>query len=278
MNPETEVQNLLRESGAILKRDTKHHVYELPNGQNFVSAKTPSDSRAGLNDLAVLRKLLACRPVKGAPGERREPRNKPGNQSPPVVHIANIGNLGEKLLAAGAVELTLRAELKRKEAEIDKLRKEESKVNAERAVNAGVVVGVNTWAGVPKDVSEGDSVLKRSCTDCGEQKPVTAFQKVGHRNKPGEFTRMRICAECFQAKRLAGFAKRKAERDAIEAASRRFTCTRCETVKEPELRSKWKPSWCKPCVSDWRKALPPRRSVAKRTWWQKLTAWWTGIF
>ena len=255
VNPDTEVQRLLCESGAVLKRTSKHEVWELPNGQNFVQAHTPSDVRAGYNNLAVLQKLLDCKPIKGT-GERREPRNKPGNQSPPVVHVADMGNLGEKLLAAGAVELALRAELRRKNAELEALQKE-SEVNIERAVRAGVVDGVNVWTGPVKGLSEKGGILRKTCSQCAESRPVTDFQKVGQRG--AQLRRMGMCQSCFSERRDARRAKKREEKAAAELAAQMFTCARCESLRPPELRSGWKKSWCKPCVSEWRKQLPSRK-------------------
>ncbi len=40
MNAAAEVSRLLSECGAVLIRQNKHLVYSLPNGQNFVLAKT----------------------------------------------------------------------------------------------------------------------------------------------------------------------------------------------------------------------------------------------
>jgi hypothetical protein len=59
MNAEIEVSRLLNESGAVLVRQSKHLVYRLPNGQNFVAAKTSSDpGRAAKNNLSQLRRAL----------------------------------------------------------------------------------------------------------------------------------------------------------------------------------------------------------------------------
>jgi hypothetical protein len=54
----THTDRLLKTCGATLARRTKHEVWRLPNGRTFVRAATPSDRRAGRNQLAMLRKLL----------------------------------------------------------------------------------------------------------------------------------------------------------------------------------------------------------------------------
>lgn len=59
MNAEQEICRLLHESGAVLVRQNKHLVYRLPNGKNFVVAKTSSDpERAAKNGLSDLRRAL----------------------------------------------------------------------------------------------------------------------------------------------------------------------------------------------------------------------------
>ena len=59
MNAQQEIDRLLAQSGAVLVRQNKHLVYRLPNGRNFVAAKTPSDpDRAAKNGLSDLRRAL----------------------------------------------------------------------------------------------------------------------------------------------------------------------------------------------------------------------------
>jgi len=59
------VDGLLREVGAVLIRQKNHRVYRLPNGRNFVIAKSASDKRAERNNLATLRKLIGQPQTKG---------------------------------------------------------------------------------------------------------------------------------------------------------------------------------------------------------------------
>jgi hypothetical protein len=67
MNATMEVDRLLEQSGAVLVRHKKHLVYRLPNGNNFVAAKTTSDpARAAKNNLSTLRNAL------GVPREESE--------------------------------------------------------------------------------------------------------------------------------------------------------------------------------------------------------------
>ena len=61
MNAQQEIDRLLAASGAVLIRQNKHLVYRLPNGQNFVAAKTSSDpDRAAKNSLSDLRRALGA--------------------------------------------------------------------------------------------------------------------------------------------------------------------------------------------------------------------------
>jgi hypothetical protein len=70
MNAELEVTRLLRDSGAVLIRENNHEVYRLPNGKNFVKAKTGSDHRGALNSLSDLRRTLGV--------------ERPANEQPPL--------------------------------------------------------------------------------------------------------------------------------------------------------------------------------------------------
>jgi hypothetical protein len=73
MNAATEVSRLLDTSGAVLVRQSNHLVYRLPNGQNFVAAKTSSDPvRAAKNNLSLLRRAL---------GIGRQTQNPEGGKS-----------------------------------------------------------------------------------------------------------------------------------------------------------------------------------------------------
>jgi hypothetical protein len=69
MNAANEVNRLLKDYNAVLVRQNKHLVYRLPNGQNFVVAKTSSDpDRAAKNNLSDLRRAL------GIPRETPKPK------------------------------------------------------------------------------------------------------------------------------------------------------------------------------------------------------------
>ena len=78
MSPQEEIRFLLKEHGAVLRRISKHPVWNLPNGKVFVESSTPGDWRAGKNSLQELRTLLEIQdPNRGQPGERRPKRPPP---------------------------------------------------------------------------------------------------------------------------------------------------------------------------------------------------------
>lgn len=121
MNAADEVTRLLKDHHAVLVRQNKHLVYRLPNGQNFVVAKTSSDpDRAAKNNLSDLRRALGIpretpRP-KGDAAMPIEPKPTPVASTPPTptdeslkarveVAIAHEEAVQEKLLSeAQAVE------------------------------------------------------------------------------------------------------------------------------------------------------------------------------
>jgi len=53
------VQLALEEAGAVLLRQHRHFVYEMPSGAGLFFAKTPSDWRAERNQLARIRRSMA---------------------------------------------------------------------------------------------------------------------------------------------------------------------------------------------------------------------------
>lgn len=50
MRVDEQVNELLKECGAILVRNHKHEVWKLPNGNIFTRAKTPEDRNEAFND------------------------------------------------------------------------------------------------------------------------------------------------------------------------------------------------------------------------------------
>lgn len=105
----------LKSAGAVLKREKKHLVYELPNGRTFVTSKSPSDVRAEANAICDLRATAGVevreKPRKAPADVRAERRSRPGRagESPwPVASAPVAPSIGDQLRASGVVEQTLR--------------------------------------------------------------------------------------------------------------------------------------------------------------------------
>lgn len=113
------LRSALDAMGAKLKRDKKHLVYELPNGRNFVVAKSPSDARGEENALSDLRAvsgvavLTTDEPKKKAPAEvRAERRRRPGRHGE-APWDASLSPLSDALRTSGVVEQSTLAEVAR---------------------------------------------------------------------------------------------------------------------------------------------------------------------
>lgn len=112
MSAEDQVNHLLRESGARLIRDRKHEVWRLPNGRNFVRAKTTSDCRSERNNLSDLRRALGIEVERGQPGERREKVYRPKQRPSREFFEKPVNNgLADQLRLKGVAESALREEL-----------------------------------------------------------------------------------------------------------------------------------------------------------------------
>lgn len=107
MSAPQQVDELLKESGAVLIRDHKHEVWRLPNGNRFVRAKTPSDRREDRHGLSDLRRALGIENTGGGIGERRKRRPKVQGVRPglDLTRTPGLnGGLAEQLIATGLVE------------------------------------------------------------------------------------------------------------------------------------------------------------------------------
>jgi hypothetical protein len=106
MNAARRVDELLNENGAVLVRQNKHLVYRLPNGQNFVVAKTSSDrERAAKNNLSDLRRALGVvRATPKAQGELQMPIQQGSVAVAAAVEPPNQEGLKDRLEAAIARE------------------------------------------------------------------------------------------------------------------------------------------------------------------------------
>ncbi len=140
MNARAKVAELLNSVGAVLKRSKRHEIWKLPNGKALTRAKTPSDCMGDRNNLTDLRKQLGeSDPQRGAPGERRVKRNKPGRDHHPRITAAPKNTVfAEKLSAAGIVEAELRARIRSLGKTIHRqnniIRKQNSKINSYRFI------------------------------------------------------------------------------------------------------------------------------------------------
>jgi hypothetical protein len=56
-----QVEDLLKEHGAVLTRTRKHNVWKFPDGRTFTTAKTASDLHSWANSLQQLKRHSYCR-------------------------------------------------------------------------------------------------------------------------------------------------------------------------------------------------------------------------
>jgi hypothetical protein len=63
------VVEALRAAGAVLIRETNHRIYGLPNGQQLVMGKSPSDHRAAKNFISIIRRVAAMPPRRQGHGQ-----------------------------------------------------------------------------------------------------------------------------------------------------------------------------------------------------------------
>src|SRR5690348_9573197 len=125
MNARARVTSLLNDAGAKLKRARKHEVWELPNGENFVRASTPSDRKGDLNNLSDLKhQLEIVRPKLGAaPSRAKLMKAKPKTRSSTARMKSNVASLSlaESLRMAGLTDDALRDRLSIQETRMGKL-------------------------------------------------------------------------------------------------------------------------------------------------------------
>lgn len=108
MKRREQVNKLLTEIGAMLKRRKKHEVWELPNGKIFVRSQTPSDRRSDVQDLRDLRHALDKIP-EHKEGQRREKKRKAGRvESIKYERTPSLNSLADQLRNSGIVEDALK--------------------------------------------------------------------------------------------------------------------------------------------------------------------------
>lgn len=113
MNARAKVSELLESCGAVLKRQRKHEVYELPNGKNFVRAKTPSDTKSDLNNLSDLKhqlQIVTPRKIGAAPSRAKLSKAKPTKQVSTERMKSKVASLSlaESLRMAGLTDDVIR--------------------------------------------------------------------------------------------------------------------------------------------------------------------------
>lgn len=121
----TRLSQALADVGAVLKRNKKHHVYELPNGNKVTVAATPGDNRSELNALADVRHAAGLVTESKVPTEfrNRKVERKPGRIDPAPALPAFTGSsaLAAALSQSGVVEDSLRQEVARLRVELDRV-------------------------------------------------------------------------------------------------------------------------------------------------------------
>jgi hypothetical protein len=136
----------LHACGAVLKRDKKHLVYELPNGKHLTVSATPGDVRSEDNALADLRHALdAGRPKTATVNPPREKRRKPGRIAADRWGIpSEVSPLAAALRDTGLIEQQLRCRIGQLEADLAHARDEWEAAAAERDVLEALWV-VRLW-------------------------------------------------------------------------------------------------------------------------------------
>lgn len=66
-----QIAELIKEHGGVLERQAKHNIYRFPDGRVFVTSQTPSDRRATMNCLTVLRHFLGVKRLINKNPDRR---------------------------------------------------------------------------------------------------------------------------------------------------------------------------------------------------------------
>ena len=108
MSPEEEVNRILHKYHAVLKRSNKHNVWQFPNGQTFVTPKSPSDHRSRDNNLSYLKRLLGLNTTdRGQPGERRVKYRPNVPAAQPSPRLPYLIENRDAMKLAGLVRATL---------------------------------------------------------------------------------------------------------------------------------------------------------------------------
>lgn len=118
MDPQVQIDRLLKQDGAQLLRKKKHAVYRLSNGKNFVLPSTGSDSRGSRNALKGLENLLGLRSAEPKPVEDSTHYKLPAKKknAPPSTYTVRIRttnteacrNMQTELAKLGSLGIMLR--------------------------------------------------------------------------------------------------------------------------------------------------------------------------
>ncbi len=111
MNPEIEIDRLIKEHNGVLVRQRKHQVWSFPDGKQVVLASTPSDRRAASNKLSVLRRVLGVKVEKSPQGNGTgKAAYRPKHQAAEKLSFTPKFNssLADQLRLTGLVEDELR--------------------------------------------------------------------------------------------------------------------------------------------------------------------------
>lgn len=139
----TRLSKALADVGAVLKRDKKHHVYELPNGNKVTVAATPGDNRSELNAIADVKRAAGMVTESKVPTEfkNRKVERKPGriDPAPALPVFTGSSALAVALSQSGVVEDSLRQEVARLRAELDRVGHTQQEGMEHMAIKAEVV-------------------------------------------------------------------------------------------------------------------------------------------
>lgn len=121
MSATDQVNKLLAECGATLKREKNHEIWSLPNGKTFTRAKTPSDQNEDRNNLTDLKRALGITKTVATVGERRPKVVKNVTERPIKYDKPVNGSLASQLKDAGISDEAIRDRMSALETRISTL-------------------------------------------------------------------------------------------------------------------------------------------------------------
>lgn len=135
------VEELLKQSGAVLIRSKRHQIWRLPNGKTFVRSKTPSSRNTDKKSYADLRNLLGIHDeTRGQKGERR-PKKTSGKRLETFVYNRSVNTtLADQLSINKILEESLREKVQ--------VLENQNKLLIEEAENLCVFCRCEKWLSV----------------------------------------------------------------------------------------------------------------------------------